>query len=131
VQLEDLAEPQAGRLLDALIDLDELDVADSGEPRADRRLARAANAEQRDDARRADRWRGAREDVSEMLPRPDSSWAKNRSETPEPSDSWRRDRPSRSRSARIRAPTVVSNDSRSMPALYFKMQTAASNKLLV
>ena len=51
---------------------------------------------------------------SEMLPRPVSSWARNRSETRQRSDSSRRDMPRLSRRARTRAPTVVRREARDM-----------------
>jgi hypothetical protein len=51
VQRKDLGEREVGRLLDAPIELDEANVEPAGELPSDRRLAGAAQAEERDDAR--------------------------------------------------------------------------------
>ena len=55
VQREELGQRHVGRLLDLPIELDEADAQPPRELLADRRLAGAAQAEQRDDARRR-RW---------------------------------------------------------------------------
>ena len=49
VQREELGEAQVGGLLDAAVELDEGHAQPARQPAADRRLARAAQAEQRDD----------------------------------------------------------------------------------
>ena len=121
VELEDLAQRQSGGGLDPPVDLDELAAEGGGDPRADRRLARPANPEQRDRAG-FDRLIGAVEqgrtvglegggdlgepqqrDVAGARPR---AGPKNRSETPEVSESARRDSPRSSRRARTRPPTI-------------------------
>ena len=63
VELEDLAEAQPGRLLDALVELDEAGAEAGGEQRADGRLAGAADAEQRDRIRCAAGRGGAVEEL--------------------------------------------------------------------
>ena len=102
VQGEDLGQGQARRLLDAAVQLHEGHAQPAGEAAPDGGLARAAQAEQRDDGERRRRPASAsRRPLSraagvvpsarasaaslrtEMLPSPDSTWTRKRAERPE------------------------------------------------
>ena len=103
VQREQLVQRQVGRLLDPAIELDERHVQPAREPLPDRRLAGAAQTEQRDDrggssvgvssrsVARGPRRRAASSASrrTEMLARPASSCTRKRIDTPERSASSR------------------------------------------